>query len=144
MIFKLALQKQIECFLPIVIINTELAHPNSLQFARYDMQTRFKTSKFGIDEPDFEAGQVIGADQLDLVLMPLVGFDRQGNRIGMGGGYYDSTFSFKNASNMVQSPQLVGLAHAAQQVDHIDSEPWDIPLSAVITDTHIYSMVVPG
>ncbi|WP_019601291.1 5-formyltetrahydrofolate cyclo-ligase [Teredinibacter turnerae] len=85
-------------------------------------------NRFQIPEPLPKYADVPG-DCLDLVLMPLVGFDKWGNRLGMGGGFYDRTF----ACNHLR-PKLVGLAHHLQEVDSLLVDNWDIPLDAVATD----------
>ena len=65
----------------------------------------------------------------DVVLVPLLGFDRLGTRLGYGGGYYDRTLA-----QMTKSPTLIGLAFAAQELDAIPRESHDVPLDAVITE----------
>tara|TARA_R110002020_G_scaffold19053_25_gene66189 strand:- start:3887 stop:4474 length:588 start_codon:yes stop_codon:yes gene_type:complete len=68
----------------------------------------------------------------DMVLMPLLGFDRLGTRLGYGGGYYDRTLA-----QMSKSPTLIGLAFAAQELDLIPRDGHDVPLDAVITEAGI-------
>jgi 5-formyltetrahydrofolate cyclo-ligase len=65
----------------------------------------------------------------DVILMPLLGFDRYGTRLGYGGGYYDRTLAMIH-----KPPRLIGLAYAAQEIDHVPREPHDIPLDAVVTE----------
>ena len=121
------------CFVPVVI-QTEL---NSLLFAQISESTEFVNNRYQIPEPVVEKEDLITADQLDLVLLPLVGFDGNGNRIGMGGGFYDTTFEFVKGQS-IRKPQLIGVAHELQRVESIDSQSWDIPLSTVVTDKGIY------
>ena len=80
-------------------------------------------------------GQSVQPDALDLVLTPLVAFDAQKNRIGMGGGYYDRTFSFLEQKPDAIKPVLAGLAFERQRVEKIPSNPWDIPLLHVFTES---------
>ncbi|WP_137153080.1 5-formyltetrahydrofolate cyclo-ligase [Devosia sp. FKR38] len=68
----------------------------------------------------------------DVVLMPLLGFDKHGTRLGYGGGYYDRTLAA-----MHKTPRLIGLAFAAQELDHIPREPHDVPLDAIITEAGV-------
>jgi 5-formyltetrahydrofolate cyclo-ligase len=68
--------------------------------------------------------------------MPLVGFDRLGNRMGMGGGYYDRTLAFMSEHHSGK-PKLVGLAHSSQEVELISQQSWDIPLHVIATDREI-------
>jgi 5-formyltetrahydrofolate cyclo-ligase len=65
----------------------------------------------------------------DIVLMPLLGFDKQGTRLGYGGGYYDRTLA-----RMSKKPKLIGLAFAAQELDVIPREAHDVPLDAIVTE----------
>ncbi|CAE6950188.1 5-formyltetrahydrofolate cyclo-ligase [Pseudomonas marincola] len=71
---------------------------------------------------------------LDLVLMPLVGFDDQGGRLGMGGGFYDRSLAYKARRKSANKPMLLGLAHACQQVDQLALASWDVPLNATVTN----------
>ena len=112
---------------------------NWLMFAEIKADTVFVNNRFGIAEPVVPESEWVPADTLDLVLLPLVGFDRHGNRIGMGGGFYDTTFEFV-AKERRDRPVLVGIAHEIQRVENIDAESWDIPLSTVVTDQHVYRL----
>lgn len=105
---------------------------NEMGFSPFRPDSNLRPNKYGIPEP--EGTLSFGPKILDLILMPLVGFDKEGNRLGMGGGFYDRTLS----TLQQKRPQLVGLAHECQLVERIDSEDWDIPLDAVITDRNIY------
>ncbi len=120
------------CYAPVIIGNEKL-----LRFAEITAHTDFNNNRFGIAEPAVAEAQLIDAPELDLVLLPLVGFDSHGNRIGMGGGFYDTTFAFQK-TNPRSTPQLIGLAHEIQRVENITADNWDIPISAVITDQRIY------
>ncbi len=70
---------------------------------------------------------------LSVVLVPLVGFDDRGNRLGMGAGYYDRTFQLRR-DNRRSLPRLIGVAHDFQQLESLPSDPWDIPLDLVVTN----------
>lgn len=75
---------------------------------------------------------------LDLIILPLVAFDLSGNRLGMGGGFYDRTLSFKHQRCHWKGPKLIGIAHELQRVDLLPVNDWDIPLDAVITEQKLY------
>jgi len=105
-----------------------------MRFARIEPGVSFRRNRYGILEPDVPAERLATALELDLVLAPLVAFDRRGGRLGMGGGYYDATFSFLASRSCWQRPRLVGVAFSFQEVPHIDRDPWDIPLSSVVTE----------
>lgn len=102
-------------------------------FSHYTPETPMKNNTFGIPEPDIPLEAHLAGEALDIVIMPLVGFDRMGNRMGMGGGYYDRTFAFK-LQQTDSRPLLIGWAHSCQQVEKLDSQPWDVPLDAIITE----------
>ncbi len=68
--------------------------------------------------------------------MPLVAFDSQGQRLGMGGGFYDRTLA--QTDLMKKSPLRIGLAHDCQYLDYLPVEPWDLPLAWVLTPKHTY------
>jgi len=93
-----------------------------------------RTNAFGIVEPHTAAGfrPVVG---LDVVVLPLVGFDAQGNRLGMGAGYYDRALRRRlDTSQKWRRPRLVGVAYACQELPAIPASPWDVPLDLVVTE----------
>jgi len=105
-----------------------------LKFAK--VVKNFRKNRYGIDEP--VSTQILNANQLNILFMPLVGFDLFKNRIGMGGGFYDRTLSFKKRQQNYKNPKLYGLAFDCQEVAKLNAKPWDVPLDAVITPTTIY------
>jgi 5-formyltetrahydrofolate cyclo-ligase len=121
------------CYLPVL---SRLQ--DSLWFARVLPNTRFRRNRFGIPEPVVEKRGLLRARSLDLILMPLVGFDLQGNRLGMGGGFYDRSLAFLRYRQYWKRPRLMGLAYDFQQVDILTADPWDIPMQAVVTDQAVY------
>lgn len=109
-------------------------------FARVGPETAFRANRYGILEPAAPAGLLASALELDLVLAPLVAFDRLGGRLGMGGGYYDATFGFLASRGCWHEPKLVGVAFSFQEVPHISRDPWDIPLAGVVTERGVVSL----
>lgn len=103
-------------------------------FVEYRPTSAMVGNRFGILEPSIKNARRLKAQYLSLVLMPLVGFDDAGNRLGMGGGYYDRAFAFKRLSSS-GSPQLLGMAHSCQQVDQLNEQSWDIPVAGVVTES---------
>lgn len=95
-----------------------------------------RRNSLGILEPILSQ-RAIDPRQLDIVLMPLVGFQRDGCRIGQGGGFYDRAFAFRNDSWRIKKPLLVGLAHHFQEVQGIEREAWDVAADVIITDKEI-------
>ena len=114
-----------------------ILHPFShkqLLFTRLTATTPLLNNKYGISEPRLDVTQVIPYLDLDLVCSPLVAFDLAGNRLGMGGGYYDRTFSqHQFVRHGQQPPYILGLAHDCQQHDNLPIAPWDIPIKEIIT-----------
>lgn len=106
--------------------------PRTMTFARWRPNDQFVTSSFGIAEP-LPTARRIAAPRLDVVLVPLVAFDADGHRLGHGAGYYDAAFEFRRTPRRTR-PVLIGLAHAFQQLDHIDEREWDVPLDIVVTE----------
>lgn len=104
---------------------------DDLEFRRWRPGMEMRPNRFGIPEP--VGSHSCPPERLELVLTPLVAFAANGTRLGMGGGYYDRTFSFLGPSPAA-GPWLVGVAYALQQHDSLPSDPWDVPLGAVITE----------
>ena len=125
-----SLSPEKEYYLPI------LTATNHLEFGLYHGGDPLQPNVFGILEPVMHNLQ--SADELDLVCTPVVGFDEQGNRLGMGGGYYDRTFAFKQ--NEIYQPFLLGIAFDCQKVDQLEREIWDIPLNGILTEQNFYSL----
>ncbi len=125
-----------KCYLPVI-----LSRENGLMaFAPYNENTRLRKNSFGILEPVYQKKHLKSARQLDLILAPLVAFDRQGNRMGMGGGFYDRTLSHLKQHGRrprKHHPMFVGIAHELQQVDALQIHSWDIPLYAIITERRL-------
>lgn len=124
-----------KCYLPVL---SPLYH-NRLWFAPYHSESRLSLNRFGIPEPDCNHAQMRPVWALDLLLTPLVAFDTQGNRLGMGGGFYDRTLAYLNRRRHWRKPRLLGTAHAFQQVAQLPCESWDIPLQGVVTEEEILS-----
>lgn len=112
--------------------------PSRLWFVRYRPGEPLRPNRFQIPEPRGRQGRIAAPLTLDLVLVPLVGFDSRCNRIGMGGGYYDRTLAHLRHRQNWRRPRLIGIAHECQRLARIDPRPWDIPLDAVATERRIY------
>ena len=104
-----------------------------LKFAPWRAGDKLVTNRYGIPEPDLEPGSLLEADALTFVVLPLVGFDAAGARLGMGGGWYDRTLAFRRDGT--SPPWLVGAAFTSQQVDALEPAEWDVPLDAVCTES---------
>lgn len=103
-----------------------------LWFSLYRPGDRLVADRFGIPEPATRVR--IRAERLDLLLVPLVAFDGTGGRVGMGGGFYDTTLSFLSGAARVRPLRAYGVAYQFQQIETIPCEAWDVPLHGVFTD----------
>ncbi|QIK36887.1 5-formyltetrahydrofolate cyclo-ligase [Caldichromatium japonicum] len=122
-------------YLPVL---NPLGRSKSLWFARYRPDGPLRFNRFGIPEPHQCGRQLIPIRHLDLIILPLVGFDAHGNRLGMGGGFYDRTLAYRRRYTHWQRPRLVGVAHECQRVEHIEAKPWDIRLDMILTEAGCY------
>lgn len=110
-----------------------------LFFMEYLPDQPLAFNRFGIPEPICDRDSRVPAWTLDLVLTPLVGFDERGNRMGMGGGFYDRTFAFMETGHTPRCPHLVGVAHECQKVEgELPCEKWDIAMDFIATDRKLY------
>lgn len=121
------------CYLPVLSSH----RPDKVSFAPFHTSDVLVPNRWGILEPDHRVRRLVTPYSLDLVFVPLVGFDENCNRIGMGKGFYDRTFAYRRRLGF-QRPKLVGLAYKKQKVDSIPSDSWDVPLDAVVSEEAIY------
>jgi len=96
-----------------------------LELRLWEQGTPLYEAGFGTLAPSELAPHV----EPDVIVMPLLGFDGRGTRLGYGGGYYDRTLE-----KLHKRPRLVGIAFAAQEFDHIPHEPHDVPLDIIVTE----------
>lgn len=104
-----------------------------LAFAPWRTGEPLTNNRYGIPEPAVPAAALLPPDAMHVVLVPAVGFTRDGQRLGMGGGYYDRSFAARR--HQPAPPLLVGVAYAAQELDGLDTQDWDVRLDAVATET---------
>ena len=129
--WQLGLPATVEYCLPV------LGNDQRLRFAPWRPGQPLVQNRYGIPEPDVDAGALLDARAMDMVVLPLVGFDPFGNRLGMGAGCYDRSLDFRRSS--AAPPWLVGAAFSEQQIDALDAQSWDVGLDAICTDvgTHL-------
>lgn len=115
-------------YLPILVRGSRLC------FAPWSSKHSMRPNRFGIPEPRSHRREQLRPSQLDAVLMPLVGFDAQGDRLGMGGGFYDRSFAFRHARRRWRKPLLIGVAFELQRCPPLPSAAWDVPLDGIVTE----------
>jgi 5-formyltetrahydrofolate cyclo-ligase len=121
-------QQDISTYLPVLDRN----HLGQLVFVQYSSNSSMVANKYGIAEPDIKSADIGPIHCLDIIFTPLVAFDVHGNRLGMGGGYYDRTLA--PLDSLEHNVQLIGLAHSCQQTESLAQQSWDIPMSKIITE----------
>ena len=115
-------------FVPVV-------QKKTLLFVRY--KAPLKKNNLKIYEP-INTTNRIKPQKLDIIFMPLVGFDKNCNRLGMGGGFYDRTLAFTKEKNIIK-PKLYGLAYECQKcITGIKTYNWDISLDGILTTNNFY------
>lgn len=127
-----ALWQKKRCYLPVVPRHFE----RKLGFSPIASPANWYLNRFGIHE--YWTRKLTRARQLDLLLMPLVGFDLYGYRLGMGGGFYDTSLAYLRRRNTWKKPYLIGIAYECQKVDAVPHEAWDVRLNAVLTEKQLY------
>lgn len=133
------LERHQTLYLPI------LTHNRRLRFAQWVIGMPMRQNRFGIPEPRHRIQDRLGARQMDLILMPLVGYDDTGARLGMGGGFYDRTLAFRKARRCWRMPLLIGVAHSLQRCPTLPIEPWDVPLDGILTEdgVRLFNRILP-
>lgn len=133
---ELSLQETIQALLErgreVYLPHVEHSHP-SMRFARWRGDNKvLRPNRFGIPEPVVLVEELLLAEQLDAILMPLLAFDPHGQRLGSGAGYYDRALAHRLQSP--PPPLLIGVAYACQQASAIPAAPWDVALDLVLTE----------
>ena len=108
---------------------------NSLRFAPWRPGDLLESNRFGIPEPALTADAQLSAEDMAVILVPLLGFTRRGGRLGMGGGFYDRSLAFR--SQTATGPVLLGVGYSLQELDELPEQPWDIALDAVVTENEL-------
>ena len=118
-----------DLILPFININVK----GSMDFYSFKKGDSLIENRFHILEPENKKENLIRPDLIDAIVVPLVAFDNRGNRMGMGGGYYDRMLKKISAECL-----LIGIAYDFQLIDNVPTESWDMPLDEVITPTAHY------
>lgn len=132
-----ALSKQVV----VPVVSTQ--HAGQMWFAPYRADSVLVNNKFGIAEPQHSANDAVPLLQLDVICVPLVGFDSTGQRIGMGGGFYDRLLAPWYQGQLAHL-RPVGIAHNCQHLPVLPAATWDIPLPMVITPSKLWQFSIPA
>ena len=116
------------CYLPRLVPSQQRLH-----FLGYHAATPLVENQYHILEPEYDATTLLEPAQLDVVLLPLIAFNRQGARLGSGGGYYDRTFAFLRAQPQA-APMLIGVGFAFQEMPDLPHDDWDVQLQGILTE----------
>tara|TARA_R110002167_G_scaffold173364_1_gene371878 strand:- start:325 stop:921 length:597 start_codon:yes stop_codon:yes gene_type:complete len=122
------------------IVCLPVLHPfakGQLLFLRYHKDSQMEANRFGIPEPALRVTDIVPLPLIDVIFAPLVAFDSQAHRLGMGGGFYDRTLA--PVAHNTFATEIYGVAHDCQKVPSgIKSDKWDIPMQKIITPSKIY------
>lgn len=124
-----------QCYLPVL----ENPDEKTLRFAEWIPGRDMTHNKYGIPEPDVPHHHLLPASEMDLIFMPLVAFDACGNRLGMGGGYYDRTLAeccYGGSVTKTKKPFLVAAGHDVQYIPELPHDTWDIIPHITISPGH--------
>jgi 5-formyltetrahydrofolate cyclo-ligase len=133
-VWQLRLPPDVRYCLPV------LGDDDLLRFAPWRPGEALATNRFGIPEPS--EAETLPAEAMAMIVLPLVGFDSAGQRLGMGGGWYDRSLAFRR-DRTARPPWLVGAGFAVQRIDALSAEPWDVPLDAVCTESDTFNLQSP-
>jgi 5-formyltetrahydrofolate cyclo-ligase len=128
--------RQLRCtvFLPII----SDYRSSRMRFVPFDARDKLICNRFGIPEPTARRFDSADVRHLDVIFVPLVAVDENGNRIGSGAGFYDRALKHLRRGRRWRRPKLIGLAFECQRVKHIPAERWDVPLDALLTEKNFY------
>lgn len=118
-------------YLPVVTDGT-------LMFAPFHPDSVMVPNRFGIPEPSCHPSRLLPARSMHTIIAPLVAFDTTGNRLGMGGGYYDRTLYFMRSRPYFGRPHFIGIAYDFQRVGQLPDAPWDVHLHLVVSEKTVY------
>jgi len=120
-----------QVFLPVITGNT-------LCFAPFHAGSELRANRFGIPEPVVPRREWRTARELDVIVAPLVAFDMEGRRLGMGGGFYDRTLAFRARRSRARRPHFVALSFELQKFAVLPADGWDVRLDTVVTESATY------
>jgi 5-formyltetrahydrofolate cyclo-ligase len=133
LIARLARRNRCRLYLPSIVDYTR----RRMEFRSYESDAQLRPNRYGIPEPP-RAAPRIAVRHLDLILVPFVGIDAQGTRLGSGAGFYDRCLQHLRAGRRWRRPKLLGLGYELQRVAGLTAGSWDVPLDALLTEKDLY------
>ena len=112
-----------------------LTPERALKFSPWKFGEDVVPNVFGIPEPS--AAERLEPGAMEVVLLPLLAFDRRGTRLGSGAGYYDRSFEFLAEQVRPARPLLIGVAYGVQEVEPLPEQSWDVPLDYIATEREL-------
>lgn len=129
-VIALARRRRCELYLPVI---TDFRR-SQMRFAHYEVGSTMRINRYGIAEPDARHAEIVPPMHLDLVLLPLVGFDERGWRLGSGAGFYDRSLHHLREGRRWRRPKLIGVGYECQRVARLQPGRWDVPLDGILTE----------
>ena len=113
-----------------LVLPVDLSHGSPLIFRRWSPGDRLAAGPLGIAEPLPDADEF----EPDVLVVPLIAFDRRGHRLGYGAGNYDRTLGALRKRKQVR---VIGVAYAIQEERVVPNEPHDEPVDLIVTDRNV-------
>ena len=129
-VITLARRRRCALYLPVI---TDFRR-SRMRFVRYEASGTMRINRYGIPEPDPRHAAMIPPRRLDVVLLPLVGFDAHGWRLGSGAGFYDRSLHHLREGRRWRRPKLIGVGYECQRVARLQADHWDVPLDGILTE----------
>ena len=120
-----------------------IAKGHRLRFAPLLPNATLRANRYGIPEPQCAEAELLAPSAIELVLVPLIAFDRRGHRRGSGGGYYDRSFAFLREAPRPASPLLVGIGYSFQELPALERQAWDVPMDYIATERELIDCTTP-
>jgi 5-formyltetrahydrofolate cyclo-ligase len=138
--FAAAWARGVQVYVPFIVSTRNCA----MAFVPLRPGTPLHGNRFGIAEPAAGVRERIPVRHLDTILVPLVGFDALGHRLGMGAGFYDRALRSRlDRAQAYRRPRLIGVAYTVQQVERLEPAAWDVALDLVVTERGILRCAHP-
>jgi 5-formyltetrahydrofolate cyclo-ligase len=135
-VIALARRRRCTLYLPVI---TDFRH-SRMRFVRYEVDSAMRVNRYGIAEPDARHAEIVPTRRLDVVFLPLVGFDAQGSRLGSGAGFYDRSLHHLREGRRWRKPKLIGVGYECQRVARLQPDRWDVPLDGILTECGLQRM----